>query len=127
MQPKTAPRLAWLLPLLLAACAPGGAAVGAPGVPGGDEVADGGPGARPGVPGGAPGDGLQEPGSPDADSCGAEGYRALVGSPLAAVTLPADLDARIIRPGDMVTMDYSESRLNIALDAEGVITRVYCG
>ena len=61
------------------------------------------------------------------DTCGAEGYQSLVGSPLAAVTLPASLNSRIIRPGDLVTQDYAEDRINFELDEEGRITRISCG
>ncbi|WP_370338904.1 I78 family peptidase inhibitor [Parvularcula marina] len=62
-----------------------------------------------------------------ADECGAADYKSLVGSPIAAVTLPADLNARIIHPGDMVTKDYRLDRLNIDVDEDGNVTRVYCG
>ena len=34
---------------------------------------------------------------------------------------------RVIRPGDAVTMDFREDRLNIDLDAEGRITGFRCG
>ena len=34
---------------------------------------------------------------------------------------------RIIRPGDVVTMDYSETRLNIEVGADGLIKRFRCG
>ena len=34
---------------------------------------------------------------------------------------------RWIRPGDVVTMDYSESRLNIHLDGQGRVERFNCG
>ena len=34
---------------------------------------------------------------------------------------------RWIRPGDVVTMDYREDRLNIHLDAQGRIARIVCG
>lgn len=34
---------------------------------------------------------------------------------------------RIIRPGDMVTKDYRTDRLNVELDDNDVVTRVYCG
>ena len=68
-------------------------------------------------------------GSDDAtdDACGASGYQSLVGAQLAAVTLPADLGARVIGPDDVVTTDFSAERMNIEVDAEGRITRVYCG
>ena len=34
---------------------------------------------------------------------------------------------RWIRPGDVVTMDYSPQRLNVHLDAEGKVERLACG
>lgn len=34
---------------------------------------------------------------------------------------------RVIRPGQAVTMDYRDDRLNLELDAAGKITRVFCG
>jgi hypothetical protein len=34
---------------------------------------------------------------------------------------------RWIRPGDAVTMDYREDRLNINIDARGRIERIACG
>lgn len=61
------------------------------------------------------------------DACGAGGYQSLVGQPLAAVTMPASLKSRVIQPGDLVTQDYVEDRLNIELDGQGTITRVFCG
>lgn len=35
--------------------------------------------------------------------------------------------ARVIRPGQAVTMEYSGDRLNIDVNAAGVVTRVRCG
>lgn len=61
-------------------------------------------------------------------SCGAEGLQTLVGqdkSVLAAMTFPAG--TRIIEPGTPVTMDYSESRLNIHIGKTGLIEKVRCG
>jgi hypothetical protein len=60
------------------------------------------------------------------DTCGASGYSSLVGSNVAAVTLPADLNHRIIGPDTMVTMDFSAERINFLTDANGVITSVEC-
>lgn len=34
---------------------------------------------------------------------------------------------RVIRPGDAVTMDYREDRLNIGLDARGKVESARCG
>ncbi len=61
------------------------------------------------------------------DACGASGYQTLVGVNVAAVTLPADLKHRIIRPGDVVTQDYRAGRLNIRTDENGQIVSVSCG
>lgn len=60
--------------------------------------------------------------------CGAAGLQDLVGAPLAA--LPEEgpwATLRIIRPGDAVTQDYSESRLNVSLDAADRILALTCG
>ncbi|MCQ8186612.1 I78 family peptidase inhibitor [Parvularcula maris] len=73
----------------------------------------------------------EEPGNligpPVTGDCGAEGYQGFVGSPLAAVTYPSDLKPRIIEPGQAYTMEYDPERMNIQVDEEGTITRVYCG
>lgn len=61
------------------------------------------------------------------DACGADAYRGLVGRPLAVLTLPANLDARIIGPDTVVTMEHRADRLNIAVDGSGAIEKVYCG
>ncbi len=62
------------------------------------------------------------------DACGASALQAFVGQP------PSALDAvrliqpvRIIRPGDAVTMDFREDRINFELDGQDRIARVYCG
>lgn len=59
--------------------------------------------------------------------CPAADYRGLIGEPLAAVTMPADLNTRVIGPDTMVTMDYVSERMNIYLDESGVITDITCG
>ena len=61
------------------------------------------------------------------DACGASGYQSLVGRPLAAASFPAGLDLRLINPGESVTMDYRDTRLNVEVDAGGTITSVRCG
>jgi hypothetical protein len=60
------------------------------------------------------------------DTCGASGYRAMVGSNVAAITLPAGLNHRIIAPNTPVTMDFNAERINFLTDANGVITSVEC-
>ena len=60
--------------------------------------------------------------------CDTVALAAFVGAPLAslqAAGLPPG--TRIIRPGDAITEDYSESRLNVDLDARDNITRLWCG
>ncbi|PWJ22146.1 I78 family peptidase inhibitor [Jannaschia seohaensis] len=61
------------------------------------------------------------------DPCGAADYAGLVGTNIAAVTLPADLDARIVGPDTAVTMDFIPTRLNIRTDAEGTVMDLTCG
>ena len=61
------------------------------------------------------------------DTCPADAYQSLVGAQLAAVTLPSDLNARIIGPDTAVTMDYRSDRMNIELDESGWIVAVRCG
>jgi hypothetical protein len=61
-------------------------------------------------------------------SCGAEAHQDWVGqqvSVLNDVELPPD--ARVLFPGARTTMDFSEARLNVSVDASDTITRVYCG
>lgn len=72
--------------------------------------------------------GCVAPPVPEENACGAAGMVTLVGqdkSVFAAMTLP--MGTRIIEPDMAVTEDYSPSRLNFDLDAQGRITRVWCG
>lgn len=65
---------------------------------------------------------------PAADTCNASGRAALIGQPATALERVYILGpVRIIRPGDAVTMDYMESRINFELDPVDRIMRVYCG
>jgi len=64
---------------------------------------------------------------PALQPCGADALQAAVGEPVGAVSLPAGVKVRIIRPGDAVTMDYSPDRLNIELDEDDRVVRVRCG
>lgn len=109
--------------------APGGAFVGAPGAAPGQF---GGPDAAPGA-GGLPGVPDRQMPQPPSGDCGADGLQHIVGAPLTEVLL-ADIRARlgskplrIIRPGEMVTMDFSADRLNIDVDNVGRVQRVRCG
>ena len=65
--------------------------------------------------------------------CRVDGLGDLVGRPadaaLGAEAMRRSGAARLrwIRPGDMVTMDYSDQRLNVHLDPEGRVERFACG
>jgi hypothetical protein len=59
--------------------------------------------------------------------CGAQGHTALLGSTIAAVTLPADLNDRVVGPNSVMTTDYDPSRLNIETNADGMIIGLSCG
>ena len=68
-----------------------------------------------------------------AGTCRADGLGDLVGRPadaaLGAEAMRRSGATRLrwIRPGDMVTMDYSAVRLNVHLDARGRVERFACG
>jgi hypothetical protein len=67
------------------------------------------------------------PGDPN-DACGAPGLQSLIGQPesvVAAMTFAQPV--RILHPGDAMTMDFIPARLNILIDAQGRIERIYCG
>ncbi len=61
------------------------------------------------------------------DLCGASNWANLVGKNISAVTIPADLNARMIYPDTIVTRDYQVDRLNFYMTKDGEITRVACG
>lgn len=62
------------------------------------------------------------------DTCNMTQYMALIGKPAADPGVPAaSTTVRIIKPGDQVTMDFSEARLNIEVDAAGNIASLRCG
>lgn len=70
-----------------------------------------------------------DPGPAGPDQCGAVDLQNLVGRPV------SDFEAlqwtkhpvRIVRPGDMVALDYSASRLTIWADDGDNISRMSCG
>ena len=98
------PRLLWLSPLLLAACA---TASPPPEIP---------------VRGEVPG-----------RTCNAEGTSSFIGQPGTSETGAAILRAtnsavlRWAPPGYMMTMDFSPSRVTVRLDSSNKITAINCG
>ncbi len=61
-------------------------------------------------------------------ACGDRSWEGLVGQDAEGLNhgiLPKR--TRIIRPLSAITMDHLPNRLNLVTDAEGVITRTYCG
>lgn len=63
----------------------------------------------------------------DKDTCGAAKYASLIGKPITDPGAPpAGPHVRHIRPNSAVTMDFSETRLNIDIDAKDVITGFRC-
>lgn len=65
--------------------------------------------------------------APPPETCPAADYEGLVGSSLAAVTLPAGLNMRIIGPDTAVTLEIIDSRINFFVDDDGIVTSVSCG
>ena len=60
----------------------------------------------------------------DSPDSGARAYAQFVGQNIAAVTVPEGV--RTITPDSVVTQDFRPDRLNIILDAQGVIQRLEC-
>ena len=66
------------------------------------------------------------PGNPD--TCGASGLSELIGQDAEAVAAGlSGRPIRIIRPGDMVTMDFDPSRINVRLDENDRVDSIACG
>jgi hypothetical protein len=77
----------------------------------------------------------EAPGAPDPllGPCRTEPLAGMVGRAWAngmraeILRLSGSRELRVIRPGDMVTMDYRGDRLNVHLTSEGQIERFACG
>ena len=65
---------------------------------------------------------------PTEDACGAAALQQLLGAPVADQDF-AGIGAarRIMADGSPMTMDYRADRLNVTYDAQGRITRIWCG
>lgn len=71
---------------------------------------------------------LPPPVIPPARQCGAADLQGLVGQRASVLqTMRFGGPVRITRPGEAVTMDYSESRLNIRINRAERIVSVTCG
>jgi len=63
-----------------------------------------------------------------ASVCGADGLQDLVDKApdmMGMMELPADY--RLLGPDDVATTDFLPERLNISVDEDGIVTRVWCG
>lgn len=70
---------------------------------------------------------------PSTGTCNADAAQAHIGKPASDANLQAALKAsgaktlRSLTPGQAMTMDYREDRVNILQDAGGNIERISCG
>ncbi len=73
------------------------------------------------------------PAGPAAGVCNAQGAQFAVGKTAGANVVEearqrsGSYMARVLRPGQMVTMEFNAQRLNLDVNAAGVVTRVRCG
>jgi putative hemolysin len=66
--------------------------------------------------------------NPAEDACNKAAYAAIIGTTEKDPSVPAaGPNVRRIHPGDQVTMDFRADRLNIDIDAKGIITSLRCG
>lgn len=63
----------------------------------------------------------------DNTACLSPQERGLVGQQLAVARAVMPAGTRFIPPGGVITMDFRADRHNAEYDANGVVTRVYCG
>lgn len=76
----------------------------------------------------APGKGKPAPIVDLAPRCGATELQGLIGQDGATIgVIEHTGPLRVVHPGDALTQDYRPDRLNINLDADGLISRVWCG
>ena len=83
------------------------------------------PAPAPGTDSGMPAPALP---SPADDTCGASGLASYIGQDASILDGTRFANPlRVIRPGDVVTMDFNPQRLNFELDALNEIVRIRCG
>ena len=62
------------------------------------------------------------------DSCNANARIGLIGQPATALERVLIMDmVRVIRPNDMVTMDFREERINFYINEAELISDIRCG
>ncbi len=61
------------------------------------------------------------------DTCNLSNYEGFVGQPLAAVTIPTDVQTRIVRSNSILSQVYEAARVNFHVNDSGTITKVICG
>lgn len=62
------------------------------------------------------------------DACGAAGLQSLVGTSVGALDASALPEPRrVIFPGQPVTMDFRQERLNVEIGPDDKVARVFCG
>ena len=64
---------------------------------------------------------------PALEQCDAADYRPLVGTPLSDALIVSGERMRVYNVNDIITQEYLPQRTNVVFDAEGLISRVYCG
>mgnify|MGYP004712867381 FL=1 len=65
---------------------------------------------------------------PDDDMCGASQFQSFIGKPLTSIeNMRFGTESRAIAYNSVVSMDFNLRRLNFMADAQGNITRIYCG
>lgn len=73
------------------------------------------------------------PAAPTAGACNAQGAQFAVGKTASASVVEdarqrsGSYMARVLRPNQAVTMEFNAQRLNLDINAAGVVTRVRCG
>ena len=68
------------------------------------------------------------PGPAHLRSCGGDHVFGLIGQPITELPEAGKWGTlRVIGPGQPVTEDYSETRLNVEIDHDGRITGIWCG
>lgn len=60
-------------------------------------------------------------------TCKGDAFSDAIGKPVSDIQAQLPDSTRVVGPDSLVTQDYRPTRLNVAIDADGLITRVSCG